>query len=117
MDGGFRAAAIAALVAAASFAIQADTPSQSAAIQLQIGEEFFAEGRYQDALDAYQIALTAAGPDEMRSARSGIIKSALRVAEFDLARAESEKLVTTSPKAPEALALHADALWASGLFE
>jgi len=119
MNGGFRATAIAALVAAASFAIHADatSQSQSAEIQIQLGNEFLAEGRYQDALDAFQRALAIAGPDDVRSARAGVIQSALRVAEFDLARLEAEKLVLASPKAPEALALYADALWASGLFE
>jgi tetratricopeptide (TPR) repeat protein len=119
MNGGIRAASIAVLVAAASFALHADATSQSqtAEIQRELGDEFLAEGRYQDALDAFQRALAVAGPDDIRAARAGVVQSALRVAEFDLARVEAEKLVLVSPKAPEALALYADALWASGLFE
>src|SRR5207247_1219296 len=118
MIGGIRAASIAALVAAASFSLYADgSPQlQSAEVQRQLGNEFLAEGRYQDALDAFQRALAVAGPDEIRTARSGVVQSALRVAEFDLARVEAEKLVAASPKSPESLALYADALWASGLF-
>jgi tetratricopeptide (TPR) repeat protein len=118
MNRGIRAASIVALVAAASFTLYADgTQSQSAEIQRRLGEEFLAEGRYQDALDAFQRALAVASADEMRAARSGVVQSALRVAEFDLARIEAEKLVAASPKSPEAIALYGDALWASGLFE
>ena len=52
---GFRATTLTVLFAAASLAIHADAtpPSQSGEIQLQLGHEFFAEGRYQDALEAY----------------------------------------------------------------
>ena len=53
----------------------------------------------------------------MRQARGGVILSSLRVAEFESARDEAEKLIQESPRAPESLALYGDALWASGLFE
>lgn len=119
MSGGIRAAAAATFLTVASLVIHADGPvsSQSGEIQLELGNEFLAEGRYGDALDAFRRALTLVGSDDVRAARSGVIQSALRVAEFDLARVEAERLVTSSPHAPEALALYADALWASGLFD
>ena len=119
MVRGIRAASVAAVLAAASFTLYAQAPpqSQSAEIQRQLGDEFLSEGRYQDALEAFQRALTVAEPDDLRAVRSGLVQSALRVAEFDLARTEAEKLVAASPKSPEAVALYADALWASGLFE
>ncbi len=120
MTGGRRAALAAAVAAAAAFVvIDAGThaQSQSAEVQIQLGNEFVAEGRYADALDAFQRAVAVAGPDDVRTARAGVVNAALRVAEFDLARVEAEKLVAAAPKSPEALALHADALWASGLFE
>ncbi len=44
-----------------------------------------------DALDAFQRALAVAGPDDLRAARAGLIQSALRVAEFDLAAYRSRK--------------------------
>jgi predicted aspartyl protease len=53
----------------------------------------------------------------MRGARIGVISSALRVAEFDLARREAEKLVKADPTGPDAMSLYGDALWASGLFD
>lgn len=116
---GFRVAAAAMVVASASYVIQADmTPqSQSAEIQLQLGNEFMAEGRYQEALDAFQRALAIVSPDQVRAARSGVISAALRVAEFDLARVEAEKLVASAPLSPDVIAIHADALWTSGLFQ
>src|SRR5882672_7560342 len=119
MIRGIRAASVAAALAAASFTLyaQATPQSQSAEIQRQLGDEFLAEGRYQDALEAFQRALVVAEPDDLRAVRAGLVQSALRVAEFDLARTEAEKLVAASPKSPEAVALYADSLWASGLFE
>jgi tetratricopeptide (TPR) repeat protein len=116
---GIRLAVAATVVAAASYVIHAEVgpPSQSAEIQLQLGNEYLAEGRYQDALDAYQRALAIVPPDRVRAARSGVIAAALRVAEFDLARSEAEKLVASAPTSPDAIALHADALWTSGLFQ
>jgi tetratricopeptide (TPR) repeat protein len=119
MVRGIRAASVAGVLAAASFTLyaQANPQSQSAEVERQLGDEFLTEGRYQDALDAFQRGLAVAGPDDQRALRSGLVQSALRVAEFDLARTEAEKLVAQSPKSPEAMALYADALWASGLFE
>ncbi len=114
-----RIAVAAAVVAAASFVIHAEvTPqSQSPEIQLQLGNEFLAEGRYQDSLDAFQRALAIVPPDQVRTARSGVIQAALRVAAFDLARIEAEKLVASAPLSPDVIALHGDALWTSGLFQ
>jgi tetratricopeptide (TPR) repeat protein len=119
MQSGTRVALMAVMVAAASFAIRAaDAPqSQSGDVQLLIGDEFFNEGRYQDALDAYQRSLKAPVPGDARAAHAGIVQSALRVADFSLARAEADALVKAAPLDPNALALSADALWASGLFD
>jgi hypothetical protein len=108
-----RALAISALAVAACLVVHADvtTPSQAAEVELQLGNEFFAEGRYQDALDAYTRALHAAQPANPRVARAGIIQAALRVAEFDVARTESEALIKSSPQDPNAMALNGDAMW------
>ena len=117
---GFRfVAATAALVIAVSFVTRADdtAQSQSAEIQLQLGGMFFAEGKYQESLEAYRNALKVALPDQMRQARSGVIQASLRVAEFETAREEAEQLIKADPRGAESLALYADALWASGLFE
>ncbi|MGE0448092.1 MAG: aspartyl protease family protein [Vicinamibacterales bacterium] len=117
--GGIRLAVAAGVIAAASFVIQADGSSHSQAteIQLQLGRELLSEGRYLDALDAFKRALAAAGPDDLRTARGGLIQTALRVADFDLARSEAEKLVAGTPHSADAIALHGDTLWAAGLFQ
>lgn len=120
MPRAFRFATTLAIVVAACFVMHADTtpPSQVSEIQLQLGNQFFSEGRYQDALDAYQRALKTAEPGAAaRPARAGVIQSALRVAEFGIARTEAESLVKDQPRNPDSMALYADTLWAAGLFE
>ena len=119
MHRGVRSVVAAALVVAGSLLVYADvtTPSHAGDVQLRLAHEFFGEGRFNDALDAYQRALRANPPADRRAARSGLVQSALRVAEFSTARAEAETLLAESPEDPSALALYADALWASGLFE
>src|SRR5947207_2799100 len=67
--------------------------------------------------DTYRSALKVASPDDVRRPRMGVIASALRVAEFDLARAEAEKLFQSDPRGPEAMTLYGDALWSMGLFQ
>src|SRR6185436_18601992 len=119
MRSALRVAAASALVAAASFAIRADAtpPSQAAEIQLQLADLLFSEGKYLDSLDAYRNALKTADFDASRRPRMGVIASALRVAEFDLARVEGEKLFRADPKGPESMTLYGDALWSNGLFQ
>jgi tetratricopeptide (TPR) repeat protein len=119
MRSAIRVAAASALIAAASFAIRADAtpPSQASEIQLQLGDLLFSEGKFLDSLDAYRLALKEAPPDSVRRPRVGVIASALRVAEFDLARIEAEKLYEADPKGPDSMTLYGDALWSSGLFQ
>jgi tetratricopeptide (TPR) repeat protein len=119
MHRAFRVVAASALVAAGSLVIRADvTPSsQASEIQIQLGDVLFSEGRYLDSLDAYRNALKTAPPDTVRRPRVGVIASALRVAEFELARAEAEKLNAAEPANPLSMTLYADALWSSGLFQ
>jgi predicted aspartyl protease len=108
-----------AIVVAVSLMIHADSqfPSQSADIQLRLGRMLFDQGQYPEALDAYRSAVTSEDSTIVRQARAGLIQSALRVAEFVSARSEASALVKMAPRDPEVLALYADSLWASGLFE
>jgi aspartyl protease len=119
MHSAIRVAVASAIVATATFLISADTTptSEASEVQLRIGDLLFAEGRFSDSLDAYRNALKTAPPDGTRRPRMGVIASALRVAEFGLARAEAEKLHQSDPKGPDATALYADALWSAGLFQ
>src|SRR5947209_3164176 len=119
MQIAFRVAAASALVAAASFVLRADAvpPSQASEVQLQLGDLLFSEGKFLDSLDAYRNALKSAPADSARRPRMGLIASALRVAEFELARSEAEKLFRSDPNGPDAMTLYGDALWSSGLFQ
>jgi len=119
MYSRFRWAAVWVGVSAAVLVIRADgpVPSQSADIELRLGRLFFEQGQYLEALDAYRRAAAADDTGTARAARAGLIGSALRVAEFDLARREAEALVAAAPRDPGALALYGDALWANGLFD
>ena len=115
---GIRAAVLPAMVVAATFVMHAGAApqSQSSEIQLQVGNEFLAEGRYVDAIEAFQRALVGVDPTEARPARSGLIQSALKLALFDAAQVQSDTLLRALPRDPDVLALNGDALWASGLF-
>jgi predicted aspartyl protease/Flp pilus assembly protein TadD len=108
-----------ALIVTATLVLRADTPlpSHAADIQLQLGKSLFEQGQYLDALDAYRNAVRSEDSAVSRQARAGIVLAALRIAEFNLARREAEALVNLAPRSPEALALYADSLWASGLFD
>jgi Flp pilus assembly protein TadD/predicted aspartyl protease len=121
MQSGTRAIVLSSVLATACYAVitGADTTPQSEAaeIQLQLGHQFTAEGRYADALEAYQKALDAPVPADARTARSGVVQSALRIAKFDVAKTAADELARIAPRDPEAAALHGDALWASGMFE
>lgn len=92
-------------------------PSAAAEIQAQLGDQLFAEGRFSEALDAYQRAARANDPRLQTRARVGVVKSALRVAEFAGARQVAVQLRQAQPRDAEIAALHGDALWAAGLFD
>jgi tetratricopeptide (TPR) repeat protein len=118
MRRGIRGVAISVMVATASLVVAAGGgQAQSGDVELAIGHQFFADGRYADALDAFERSLTAVVPADQRLARSGAVMAALRAADFTAARTHSEALVKVAPHDPDALALYADALWSSGLFE
>ena len=119
MQSAIRVAAASVIVVAVSLVLRADVtpPSQASEIQLQLGDLLFSEGKYVDSLDAYRNSLKAAPSDSVRRPRMGVISSALRVAEFDLARQEAEKLYKADPKRPDSMTLYGDAMWSMGLFE
>jgi Flp pilus assembly protein TadD/predicted aspartyl protease len=86
-------------------------------VHLQLANQLFAEARYDEALRSYQLAATSAESGDLLRARMGVVRSALRVALFGLARLEADRMVKQAPRNPEAMALNGDALWAAGLFE
>jgi Flp pilus assembly protein TadD/predicted aspartyl protease len=119
MHRGFRVLAGSAMVALATLIIRAEGPlsSQLAEIQLRLGRMLFEQGQYPESLDAYRNAVAAQDSGTIRQARAGVIKAALRVAEFGLARREAQELVKIAPLDPETMALLGDSLWAAGLFD
>jgi Flp pilus assembly protein TadD len=121
MRTGLRAMLVAtALAAAAPLFLRADASSQShhVDIQLQLGDLLYSEGRYREALDAYQRSDLRAdgGPLKVRTT-IGLVRAALRVAEFDLAGDHAALLKRLAPRDPEALSVYGDALWSTGLFD
>jgi len=119
MRSGVRVVALSSFVTAAVLVIHADGPiaSQSADIELRLGRILFEQGQYPEALDAFRNAVAADDSATARRARAGLISSALRVADFDLARREADTLVKSAPGDPGAISLYADSLWANGLFD
>ena len=113
-----RLALVTILVALAFLvAVDASSPTDTPDIQLQLGKLLYAEGRYLEALTAFQHALQS---DEARvrvPARTGVVQSALRIGAFGTARDEGVRLRQDRPDDPALLAIYGDAMWSSGLFE
>ena len=83
-----RSLVCAGAVAAGTFVIHADDKitSGNAELQFQLGNLLTEETRFREALDAYNRALQTDDHDLQVRARAGKVKSALRIAEFDLAQ-------------------------------
>ena len=106
-----------AATAGLNLVLESRTPSRDAELQFQLANLLFNDTRYQEALEAYRRATLSDDPTVAVRARMGLVRTALRVAEFDEAHRESSLLRQAAPRNPEALAVHADALWAAGLFD
>ena len=106
-------AAVGLVLAVDAFSPPPDTPE----IQLQLGNLLYADGRFSEALTAYEFA---AGSPEARvrvPARIGLVQSALRIGSFQKARDAAEILHEERPDDAFALAVYGDAMWSAGLFE
>ncbi|MBI2187225.1 MAG: aspartyl protease family protein [Acidobacteria bacterium] len=109
----------AVLAAVAALGFQADgqaTPDDPAA-QYQLATEMYDGARYREALAAYELAAQSDDPSLVARARRGRIRTALRIAEFDLAWREAQLLNDDPGADPEAQTLLGDALWAMGRFD
>jgi Flp pilus assembly protein TadD/predicted aspartyl protease len=109
----------AAAVVACTLVIQADDKitAGDAELQFQLGNLLSDETRFREALDAFDRAIQTDDHDLQVRARAGKVKTALRIAEYDLAQKEGELLRASAPSDPEALSLYADSLWSGGLFD
>ena len=106
-----------ALLTALVPGVQGRADQQDANLQFQLGTMLFEETRYREALEAFRKALTADSKTVSVQARIGLIKSALRLGEFNEAQREAATLKLQEPRSAEVLAVHADALWSAGLFD
>ncbi|MBM3820969.1 MAG: tetratricopeptide repeat protein [Acidimicrobiia bacterium] len=88
-----------------------------AELQYQLASLLIEETRYQEALEAYERAAGTTDPALAIRARKGHVKTALRLAEFDLALEVGERLAADAPSDAEAITLHGDAMWSTGLFD
>jgi predicted aspartyl protease len=92
-------------------------PSSDAQRLYDTASAHFLQSRYREALTSFAEATGAADPVLAVDARKGMVRSALRLAEFDIAAREARLLAEQSGADDEALALHGDALWGMGLFD
>ena len=108
-----------AIAALCTLALSADQRPSSgdADLEFQLANQLFEENRLQEALKAFDRATQADSAGLATMARKGKIRTALRVAEFGLARQEAEKLAGTPGADAESLSLLGDALWSNGLFD
>lgn len=97
--------------------LEGQGPVADAELQFQIGTLLFEETRYRDALDAFRRAVRTEDPALAIRARIGLVKTALRLGEFAEAQEAAVELKRRAPRNPEALTVHADALWSAGLFD
>src|SRR5262245_50021742 len=108
-----------ASVTACTLVVSADDKitAGDAELQFQLGNLLSEETRYREALDAFDKAMLTDDTSLHVRARAGKVKTALRIAEFDMAQKEAEMLRSEAPQDPKTLALYADSLWAGGLFD
>ncbi|MCC7007438.1 MAG: aspartyl protease family protein [Acidobacteria bacterium] len=113
---GPRALIVLAVLAAAVAVPVAQTPLERAQQDSERGDRMFADAKYREAFDAYSKAVTTTDRPAAIRALKGMIKAALRLSSFRLARSQAEVLRASTGDA-ESLTLYGDALWADGLFD
>ncbi|MEP7117890.1 MAG: aspartyl protease family protein [Acidobacteriota bacterium] len=112
-----RGVLVVAMCAAVGLAVEARIGSSDAALQFQLGTLLYEETRFYEAREAFRRAADTDDPALKMRARIGVVKTALLVGEFEDAQQEAASLRADSPGNPEAMAIHADALWSAGLFD
>ena len=91
--------------------------SASDEIRLQLADLLFAEARFAESVDAYRaVSASVSVPMRVR-ALSGMVRSLLRIAEFEPALRTATELRKVRPEDPAVLSLYGDAVWSMGLFQ
>src|SRR5262249_41531875 len=107
-------ACAATLLIGGSLALRAQV-GVDAELQYQLATLLYDETRYPEALRSFEQAAESTDKSMAVRARKGVVRSALKIAEFKHARTEAERLRADAPADAEALALYADALWSAGM--
>jgi Flp pilus assembly protein TadD len=84
---------------------------------LEAATTHFTASRYREALAAFDEATRSADPDLATDARKGVVRAALRLAEFDTAARTARVLADEPEPDDQMLALYGDAQWGLGLFD
>jgi Flp pilus assembly protein TadD/predicted aspartyl protease len=90
---------------------------QDPSAQYQLATELYESARYREALGAYEQVAQSGDEGLVARARKGKVRSALRIAEFEMAWREADLLNQNETADAEARTLLGDALWASGRFD
>jgi Flp pilus assembly protein TadD/predicted aspartyl protease len=109
------AAAIFTACLSLSPSIAAISP-EAAAIQLQMAQLLFNDGRYVEAFENFEALKATEDPKVRREALRGSVQTALRLGDFSHAYADVQVLMRLSSHDADALTLYGDALWAIGQF-
>jgi predicted aspartyl protease/Flp pilus assembly protein TadD len=107
---------IALILAAATLGAQRPLTSSEAATEYDKANRSFADARYDDAYKQYTKVFSGAQGDLVVSALKGMIRTALRLSSFQVARQGSEVLKLRADDA-DTHTLYGDALWGGGLFD
>jgi len=86
-------------------------------LQFQLASLLYEETRYPEALQAFERASQTDDPALAVRARKGTVRSALKIAEFGLARQQAQQLTALAATDTEAQTLLGDSLWSTGLFD
>jgi Flp pilus assembly protein TadD/predicted aspartyl protease len=110
---------VAAALAACTWIVRAQAPlaTADAELELQLAQLLVDEGRYQEALPAFDRAATAQNPAVSLRARKGKVRAELQLAQYAQARTLASAIRHDAPDDADAIALEGDALWSAGLFD
>jgi Flp pilus assembly protein TadD/predicted aspartyl protease len=109
-------AAAAAVSTLGMRAAEQEAPQDPSA-QYQLATQLYDSARYREALGAYELVTQTGDEGLIIRARKGKVRSALRIAEFEMAWREADLLNQREAADAEARTLLGDALWASGRFD
>ena len=104
-------------VVCCALVVGAQAPTGDPAVLLEQARQSFSQGQYAAALAAFTVAAQSDDPVVAGDAKRGVVRTALRTAEFGLARRVVEGLLADDSRDAGLLALQGDVAWAHGLFD